>query len=284
MKNLSKEQIWGIAGSLLFHLLAIAILFLLQLDYPAVEKEKSYVEQFGSAEDFEGKEFLEEIMEQNEPEVNEERPKPQPKPQAKPIVSQTVEKSLPVDTVPVLKKEEKPSKEELKRKKEAEEKKRREEAERKKREAAEKKKLEEKKKQDERNRLAGNAFGKAQKMSAEGKGSSGINKGKEAGGSGSGAKGKSSGNGKVSPNLESRVNTLVSPQGNITQRSCTVVVRVVVAPDGTVRSATIDTGTDTSDLKVRNAALKAARSKNNFKAVNSVDNIEGTITYRFIVN
>ena len=88
---------------------------------------------------------------------------------------------------------------------------------------------------------------------------------------------------KVSPNLESRVNTLVSPQGNITQRSCTVVVRVVVAPDGTVRSATIAPGTNTSDSKVRNAALKAARSKNNFNAINNVDNVEGTITYRFNV-
>ena len=60
-----------------------------------------------------------------------------------------------------------------------------------------------------------------------------------------------------------------------------VVVNITVNPVGNVIDASINPdGTDTADMKLRNAALKAARATV-FSSIAGVDNQRGTITYNF---
>ena len=60
-----------------------------------------------------------------------------------------------------------------------------------------------------------------------------------------------------------------------------VVVNITVAPNGRVISTSINPkGTNTADLKLRNAAEKAAKNTI-FNSIAGVDNQSGTITYNF---
>ena len=60
-----------------------------------------------------------------------------------------------------------------------------------------------------------------------------------------------------------------------------VVVDITVNPAGKVIDASINTRmTNTADLKLRNAALKAAKATI-FNSIAGVDNQRGTITYNF---
>ena len=63
----------------------------------------------------------------------------------------------------------------------------------------------------------------------------------------------------------------------------TVVVNITVDPTGSVIHAEIGRGTNTPNASLRNEALRAARNTK-FNAINSVNNQQGTITYRFNLN
>ncbi|MDO5665624.1 MAG: TonB family protein [Bacteroidia bacterium] len=63
----------------------------------------------------------------------------------------------------------------------------------------------------------------------------------------------------------------------------TVVVTITVDPRGNVINAEIGRGTNTPNTSLRNEALRAAR-KTKFNAINSTNNQQGTITYRFNLN
>ncbi|HBG40364.1 MAG TPA: hypothetical protein DDW85_02980 [Porphyromonadaceae bacterium] len=63
----------------------------------------------------------------------------------------------------------------------------------------------------------------------------------------------------------------------------TVVVNITVDPSGKVIRAEIGKGTNTPSATLRNEALRAARSTR-FNLINSTNNQQGTITYRFNLN
>ena len=69
--------------------------------------------------------------------------------------------------------------------------------------------------------------------------------------------------------------------GEKLQAAGRVVVDITVNPSGKVIDASINTRmTNTADLKLRNAALKAAKATI-FNSIAGVDNQRGTITYNF---
>lgn len=63
----------------------------------------------------------------------------------------------------------------------------------------------------------------------------------------------------------------------------TVVVTITVDPQGNVINAEIGRGTNTPSSSLRQEALRAAR-QTKFNAITSVNNQQGTITYRFNLN
>ncbi len=106
------------------------------------------------------------------------------------------------------------------------------------------------------------------------------NSGSSAGSGTQGSPGGNSENGIVA-NVGNRSALSLSRPANNVQTQGVVLVNVVVRPNGTVESATINArGTNTSDSSLRNAALAAARASK-FNAVEGNDNVNGTITYNF---
>jgi TonB family protein len=75
---------------------------------------------------------------------------------------------------------------------------------------------------------------------------------------------------------------LVQPQYTVNDYG-TVVVNIIVDPAGNVIHAEIGRGTNTPSPKLREEALRAARSTK-FDAINSGNNQQGTITYKFNLN
>ena len=63
----------------------------------------------------------------------------------------------------------------------------------------------------------------------------------------------------------------------------TVVITITVDPQGNVINAEIGRGTNTPSSSLRQEALRAAR-QTKFNAITSVNNQQGTITYRFNLN
>lgn len=63
----------------------------------------------------------------------------------------------------------------------------------------------------------------------------------------------------------------------------TVVVNITVDPQGNVIHTEIGRGTNTPNNTLRNEALRAAK-RTKFNAINSANNQQGTITYRFNLN
>ena len=84
-------------------------------------------------------------------------------------------------------------------------------------------------------------------------------------------------------NLEGRKAVLLPKVEVSVSSSCTVVVRIAVAPDGSVIYAAVEpSGTNMSDYNVRKAACASARNSK-FNKIDSNKNQTGTITYRFEV-
>ena len=273
MKDISREKIYGIVGTVLFHVVIFLLLYLVVMDRPQVEKETSFVEQLetGSEEDLMGKKFLEQVEEMTRTEVEAtESPKAE--------ISEPVEKlianndvPMPLDTV-VEKPKPAPVKPPVKKEPTEEEKAR----------LAEKKNKEE---QDVLNKKTDNLFAKSQAQSNEGGDDVGVNDGEKKGGSGSGADdGASAGNGPL-PTVELSGRTpkvLPEPSASITE-NCTVVVSISVRPDGTVAEATVKaSGTTTTTDRIRKAALDAAL-KSKFSKGQGRENQSGKIIYNFKV-
>ncbi len=75
---------------------------------------------------------------------------------------------------------------------------------------------------------------------------------------------------------------LVEPRYNVNDEG-TVVVNITVDPAGNVILSEIGRGTNTPNSTLRNEALRAARNTK-FNSINSANNQQGTITYRFRLN
>lgn len=275
MKDISKEKLYGIAGTVLFHLVVLILLYFIVMEQIPVQPEKSNIEMQSAVEDFAGEEFFEaKMMTDVQPQVSKSDPAPEA-PAKDPLIAQNYEESVPVDTLDSKKKQEKPKpvvSEEDKRRKEEAERLAAEEAARRAAEEAERKA-----KEKIANSVAG-TFGKSSNLSSKGGGTEGVGStGSTAGGTDKGfAKGTGNGLG-----IEYKVgNRKVVGELNRNipvQEEGVVIVNVTVNPQGRVVSA----NAKTASLELKRAAEKAAREIKFNNVSNLTENEEGTITFRF---
>ena len=269
MDRFSKEKIIGIAGTVTVHVLLALLLYFLVLDPPPTPPEKGLEVMLGM--DVENV-----AMAQPAPPVQPAAPQPAP---AKPVTTTPEEPLMTQDSeeslaLPPEKEKEEPKKPAVPEKTPEEIQKEREEAERK---EQERKEAEAREAAD--NRLA-NAFSKGSSMNKK----EDAEKSEETMGSvqGNSAAGQQTGIG-VSFSLEGRSpgeDGIIVPKEKL-QAAGKVVVDITVNPTGKVIDASINTKmTNTADLKLRNAALKAAKATI-FNSIAGVDNQRGTITYNF---
>lgn len=266
MKRLSKENIIGIAATVLVHAIVAALLYFLVLSPPAKHPEKGVEVMMGvDVTDYA-------MAQMNETPPVVPAPKPvqpvQPAPE-EPLMTQESEESLALPPENTKKEQpEKPEKTPEQVQQEREEAERREQE----RKEAEARKAAE-------NSIA-NAFNKGSQMSKKGDADKNVaTAGSQEGNSDTG---QSTGVG-VSFSLEGRnpgVDGIVTPNYTV-QAEGRVVVDITVNPSGRVIVASVNIrSTNTADPVLREAALKAARNTI-FNSIAGVDNQSGTITYNF---
>lgn len=260
--QLDREKIGGIIGTVIFTILLFLILLfsVFTLSFPPEELEGIPV-MFGTTEDAFG------IAESPFTEIT---PTPTPSPEvppyspAEPLITQTEEPTIDVEA-------------------EREEERRREQLaeERRVQEEAERRRKEEEARKREINRQMSGLFGESEgsRGNTEGSGTQGV-------ASGNATQGSPSGNGGIgSYDLGGRSlgsGGLGQPNYTVNDYG-TVVVNITVDPAGSVIHAEIGRGTNTPSTTLRDEALRAAR-RTKFNAINSANNQQGTITYRFNLN
>ena len=279
---MKKSKITGIAGTLIVHVIVIALLFWLGMDIPEKQEEGGVPVMMGNAELAQGSSdpyMMTEVDVVPQPEYSEpEMTTPQPAPEQQ-MITQQDEPSLqvkeekpkpdkkvekPVEKVP----EKKPDTKVEKPKVEKTEAEKRAEAEKAAAEAA-------------ANKIAG-AFGKGAQMGNKGSATSGQGvQGKPDGNSTTGGMVGMDG---VDFDLNGRSvgpGGLPRPVYNNGKEGGIVVVIIVVNPAGKVISTEINLRrTNTVNSVLRKAAEDAAR-KARFNAVDGVGDQSGTITYYF---
>ena len=288
MKDISKEKLYGIVGTLLFHLAVLVLLYFIVMEQIPLQPEKSNIEMQSAIEDLAGEEFFEaKMMTDVQPQVSKSDPAPEA-PAKDPLIAQNYEESMPVDTLDSKKQEkQKPvvSEEEKRRKEEAE----RLAAEEAARRAAEE--AERKAKEKIANSVAG-TFGKSSSLSSK----SGESEGEGVGSTGSTAGGTDKGVVKGSGNglgIEYKVgnhrvvgeldrNIPVQEEGELdrnipVQEEGVVIVNVTVNPQGKVVSA----NAKTASIALKQAAEKAAYEIRFNNVSDLTENESGTITFRF---
>ena len=268
MKKFSKEKIVGVAGTLIIHAIVLALLYFLVLTPPAELPEKGVEVMMGVD--------IENVAMAQVNEAPAVVPKPVP---VKPVpivpeeqlMTQDSEESIALPPEKPKKEQQKPKKQE---KTPEQIRKEKEEAERK-----EQERKEEEARKAAENSIA-NAFNKGSLMSK--KGDSDKDESTKGSVQGNSDAGQPTGVG-VSFSLEGRdpgPDGIVRPNEKL-QAKGRVVVNITVAPNGRVISTSINPkGTNTADLKLRNAAEKAAKNTI-FNSIAGVDNQSGTITYNF---
>lgn len=266
MKNFPKEKITGIVGSVLVHAILAVLLYFLVLTPPVDLPETGVEVMMGvDVEDVAKAQFNEAPQQVPQP-VPVQPALPAPK---EPLITQDSEESLALP--PETPKKETPNKPEKTPEQIQKEK---EEAERK-----EQERKEEEARKAAQNSIA-NAFNKGNQMSK--KGDAAQEESTKGSIQGNSDAGLSEGVG-VSFSLEGRSpgpDGIVRPNEKL-QASGRVRVNITVAPNGRVIATSINlAGTNTSDLKLREAALKAAKNTV-FNSIAGVDNQSGTITYNF---
>ena len=276
MKDISKEKLYGIVGTLVFHILVVLLLCLIVMEQIPVQPEKSNIEMQSAAEDFAGKEFYEaKFISDVKPQVAKAEPAPAT-PAKDPYIAQNYEKSIPVDTLTskVESKKEKPVMSE-------EDRKRKEEAERKAAEEAARRAAEEAERQAKEkiaNSVAG-TFGKSSKISSKSGEDAGVGAaGSTAGGTDQGQQAVGTGNGLGIDYKVGNRRVVGELNRNIpVQEAGTVIVNVTVDPQGRVVAA----NAKTASLALKKAAEKAAYEIKFNNVSNLTENEEGTITFRF---
>ena len=309
---MKRSKITGIVGTVVLHVLALVLLFVITLSLPEKQEEGGVPVMLGNAEMAKGEadpymmtevDVLpqpETVPDMAQPEVEPEVENPVPTPEVKqPIMTQEdeapvkVKKEEPKKKEPkkdTAKKPKKDSKEpvtkvEMEKPKEKTEAEKRAEAEAKRakeaaeRAAAEKAAVEAAAK-NAASKIAG-AFGKGTQMGSKGNAQqeSGI-EGRKDGNSNQGGMNGAGGYGTFDLNGRSLgAGGLPVPVYNV-QDEGRVVVTIVVNPAGRVISTSINKRTNTVNAQLRRAAEEAAR-KARFNAVDGVNNQSGTITYYF---
>lgn len=264
---LTREKIAGLLGAIIFMILLFVILLFsfFTLASPSQELEGIPV-MFGNVEDAWG--YEEARMNEVTPPV-ENIKTPNNTPSETPLITQADQQSIAVEEQKNIEKErEEREKRELL-------------AEQRSREEAERKRREEEARRRAINQEMSGLFGEnnTSRGSTEGTGTQGVS-------TGSANQGATSGMGGVgSYDLGGRSvgsGGLIQPSYTVDDYG-TVVVTITVNPNGNVINAEIGRGTNTPSTTLLNAALKAARSTK-FNAINSTNNQQGSITYKFNLN
>ena len=258
---MTKEQISGIIGAIISCFLLLLILFSIKYHFTRQAEVLSGIPvMFGNVPDAGGNEesvMTEVIPEPSQPTVTQSIPKNIPEP---PIATQDRYQSLAVK-----------EQNEAERARIAEERRIQEETARKQREQeTQSRKI---------NQQMSGLFGESTSGSrgnTEGTGTQGVSTGNSTQGATSGV----GGTGKY--DLGGRglgSGGLILPQYTVNEYG-TVVVTITVDPKGNVINAEIGRGTNTPSATLRNEALRAARSTK-FESIQSTNNQQGTITYKF---
>ncbi|MFA5462743.1 MAG: energy transducer TonB [Dysgonamonadaceae bacterium] len=263
---ITKEEITGVVGAAIFMILLLIILLFSFFSLASPPQDLGGIPvMFGNVEDASG--YEEAPLREPTPPVQEiERPQNIP---AQPsLITQSDEPSISVTEQKNREKEEEERKNQALL---AEQRRQQEEAERKKRE--------EEARSRAINREMSGLFGdntSASRGTTEGEGTQGVS-------TGNASQGATSGVGGIgSYNLDGRSlgrGGLTQPRYTVDDYG-TVVVNITVDPSGNVIDAEIGRGTNTPSSTLRNEAIKAARSTK-FNSINSANNQQGIITYKF---
>ena len=253
MKNISKEKVTGIVGTVVFHVLLLILLLFIVMDRPPMEPEAGLSVVMG--EDF----AMTEVEIAPQPPKPQVQPKPQKPTPDKPLITQNDEESISVDSA----KSAELQKEKVSAEQEADNKRREEDA------------------MKKASNLMANAFGKGSSMGT--KGYDKIDEGTSGAPESNMETGEKEGSGMGSWNLVGRAlagdGKLPLPAYNV-QEEGRVVVTITVDPDGNVVNARIHPRTNTTSQALRTAAVSAAK-RARFNTTSNVNNQEGTITYYF---
>ncbi len=270
MKQLNKEQMHGVVGTVIVHIILLLILLFVVIEKPIPKEEQGVPVVMGNVQRAKGDAYTyTEVKVAPQPAPKTVQPKPVKSP-ADPLITQDAEKTVALNSGEEKKQEaKKPEKtpEQLEAERKArEEELKRQEAERMAREANAK--------------IAG-AFGKGTTMTDKGESNEGSgNEGSVDGNENNGVTKGIGGYGSF--DLAGRAlgkSGLPRPDYNV-QEEGRVVVNITVAPNGHVIGSSINQRTNTINKALRDAALRAAR-KAVFNSVSTVDNQMGTITYYF---
>ena len=291
---MKKNKITGLVGTLVLHVILLALLFLIAIRTPKAMEEGGVPVMLGEVQASQGNAdpyTLTDVDILEEPQIPTEVAKPEPIPEIKTKTELITQEDEP--TVAVPKKEEKPKptpkkekvkKQPAKAKEQPVKPKEKTEAEKKaeaERLAAEKKKAEEKAAAEAAAKRVAGAFGKGTQIGNKGNGTTGS--GIEGSPTGNAAEGKSTGVGGYGTfDLNGRSlgpGGLPRPVYNV-QDEGRVVVTITVNPAGQVIGTSINKRTNTVNASLRKAAEDAAK-KARFNAVDGVNNQTGTITYYF---
>lgn len=257
---ITREKIVGIIGTILFTVLLYLILLFSVFKFSFSPEELEGIPvMFGTSPDAFGT---------DEPSFTEVVPTPTQSPQvpayspAEPLISQTTEPTIDVEAA----REEERRREQLATERRAQE-------------EAQRRRNEEEAQKRQINQQMSGLFGEGSgsRGNTQGEGTQGVPTGNSTQGAPTGTGGIGSydlggrslrgGGGLGQPNYT------VNDYG-------TVVVDITVAPDGNVIRAVIGKGTNTPSTALRNEAMEAAK-RTKFNAINTTNNQQGTITYRF---
>lgn len=267
----NREKLHGLLGTMIFHLVLLAILLLVVIEKPQQQEESGLSVVMGNVPDAAGEAYEYTQVAVAPHNTADDVAVPQPESTAdEAVITQDSEPTVEVPDVSDAAKEQKNQKS-------------REQAlaEQKKREAEETKREAERLARVANERIAG-AFGKGANMARQG------NKGTQEGNAGSvdgnDVTGVTTGMGGYGTfDLNGRKlrgdGRLPHPEYNV-QDEGRVVVTITVNPEGKVVAAEINGRTNTANKALRDAAVRAARQAV-FNSIDGVNNQTGTITYYF---
>lgn len=274
----NKDDIYGLVGSIAFHLAILLFLYFCVLKTVVPDEDGGVLVNFGNVNSAAGT-FEPQYTGQELPQETTTPPPsvPEPKVEApkEELITQDLEESVAL-------KEEKKKKEEERKKEEEKKRKEEQEKERIRKEEAEKKRIAEeqrKKEQAIQNKVAG-AFGMGSaKGNSQGDAETGTgNQGSPFGNSDHGANEGVGGYGSFNLNGRSiGAGGLPRPAYTI-QEEGKIVINITVDPKGNVILAEIGKGTNIDNASMRKSALDAAK-KAKFNSIQGTNNQSGTITY-----
>ena len=271
--KVTKEEIYGYAGSSIFCLLIFLLLFLIGIKIPVKTGEEGILVNFGNVNLASG--TFEPRQGEPQGETNKPEPieRPVPTPEIPPVVQNNTQKNI---IPPITQDNEKTAAIEAEQKKQEE--KNRVEAEK---QAQRAKEAEEQQKRDAINQQVSGAFGSGTtEKNQRGTGTTGS--GIQGNPQSASPVGSSSGTGYGEFNLGGRtlgLGGLPRPAYTVSEEG-RIVINITVDPSGNVIFAEIGKGTNIENNSLRTSALEAAR-KAKFNSINGNNNQSGTITYLY---